>query len=149
GPQDQRYIAEPGHPIVHAIHRGLSAVSPGIVECQALLEVGPGGWQLSQPVQGVPEHMVGFHQERGLLTVCRQGEELLCEVLGGMEFCSGVMKDPQSVQDAEELARCIELPAELLCPRIGSAQLRGRPPFGRHQWSTEAEVQTEFLLQTL
>src|SRR5688572_24946897 len=48
---------------VIAIQRGVGAMLLGMVERHALLQVGTGASELSQPYQGIPQHMVGHEQE--------------------------------------------------------------------------------------
>jgi len=48
-----------------------------VVESDALLEMGLGTDELAQIVQGVPEGIVGFQEERRVADMLGQGEEVL------------------------------------------------------------------------
>ena len=76
-PQGQRHKGETVHPGVIAIQKGVGAMLLGIVERQALLQVGPGGGELAQPDQGIPQHIVGHQQELHLADPLGQASELL------------------------------------------------------------------------
>ena len=89
-PQGLVWIAEipqrPGpkgeavHPGVIAIQKGVGAMLLGMVERHALLQVCTGASELSQPYQGIPQHIVGHQQELHLADTLGQGQELLAQL---------------------------------------------------------------------
>ena len=68
------------HPGVIAIQKGVGAMLLGIVEGHALLQVCTGASELSQPYQGIPQHMVGHQQGLHLSYTLGQGQELLSQL---------------------------------------------------------------------
>ncbi len=68
------------HPGVISIQKDVGAMLLGIVESNALLQVCTGDSELSQPYQGIPQHIVGHQQEFHLSYTLGQGQELLSQL---------------------------------------------------------------------
>ena len=60
----------------------MGTVLLGIVEGDALRQMGLGRGKLAQIVQGVPEGRVGFQEKRRVADLLGQGEELLPQLPG-------------------------------------------------------------------
>ena len=98
----------------------------GIIQGHALLQVGAGGGQLAEMVQGIPQRAVGHDEERGVLEALRQAEELLSQLLRRLVLCPRIMKVPQPPQHREELRGFPHLLAQLPCPGVDALRLPGR-----------------------
>src|SRR5437870_1777453 len=77
-PQAQGRPAEASHPgVIPAIEERQTAVLLGVIEGKALLCVLSGSSKLAKPEQGVPQHIMGYQEERGGLEAPSQAEQLL------------------------------------------------------------------------
>src|SRR2546428_1785097 len=79
-PQRPGSKRETVHPGVIAIQKGVGAMLQGMVERHALLQVCAGTSELSQPYQGIPQHIVSHQQELHFSYTLAQGQELLSQL---------------------------------------------------------------------
>ena len=81
----------------------MGLVPLGIVEGDALLEVGAGKDELSKPDEGIPKSTVTLQEECRILLAFGQGEELLCQLTCRLQVSSYLIKSPQTKQHWEDL----------------------------------------------
>ena len=75
----------------------------GIVEGDALLQVGTGRDELAQPEQGISQSAVPLQEERRVVLALRQGEELLGQLTGALEVPPHIIKPPEAKQHRDDL----------------------------------------------
>src|SRR6185503_19680137 len=76
-PQGQSRNDMGKHPGVLSVQKGMGAVPLEIIDRNALLEMGSGAGRLTEEEQAYPERIMGLQEQRGILRVLGQSEELL------------------------------------------------------------------------
>ena len=79
-PQRQGLKGEAVHPGVIAIQKGVGAMLLAMIKSYALLQVYTGTSELSQPYQGISQHIVSHQQGLHLVDTLGQGQELLSQL---------------------------------------------------------------------
>jgi hypothetical protein len=109
---------------------GLGPVLPGIVEGQALLQVGAGRHEFAEPIADLSQGPVGLEEQRRIMGALRQGQEVLGQLAGGPEIPAVIIIQVQTVGYREALGRVPHLLAQGVRPGIGPFDFRGGPPLG-------------------
>jgi hypothetical protein len=147
---------EPGYPapgsdtwVTYHVEQRLDTRRLGIVERDALFDMGTGGDKLAKEAQRRPQRPMCLDKERGVLQLLSQTQELFIQFPTRLQIAPHDIKRPQPQQRGGELWCLPDLLAEV--PRLGEdlLDLRICHPPGGGQRDPEGNVQGECLLQTL
>ena len=86
-----------------AIEQGICVVLLGIVEGPPLLQVGSGRGKLSGKEQGGPQRVVGLQEERRIVDLLGQAQELLPQRPRPLVLAAVIIPPPEAPQHREEL----------------------------------------------
>src|SRR4029450_11250595 len=124
-PQAPSLIGSANHLQVNAIQSDLRAVLLGIIEGYPLLEMGSRSNKLSQPEQGIAQHVMRHGEERRISQALGGTQQLLPYLKRRLILRPHIVKPPQPPQHREELLRVPHLLAEISCPRIDAFHFWG------------------------
>jgi hypothetical protein len=101
---------------------------------------------VAQPQQRSAQRGIRGHEERGIVQLLGQAQALLAQLARGVVLRADRAEAPQAPQHREQLRRLAERLAQLAGAGVGTSDLRGALPFGRHQRRAERDLESEFLL---
>jgi hypothetical protein len=146
-PQNPDYIREAKDPwLSTTIEEHKGAVTPRIIQGQALLQVRPSSAELTQREQAASQRPICLHQQGRVVLPPGQVQELLPQLARHEKLASHLMKPPQPMEDREELVGLPGLLAQLSGAGIGSLHFWRGNTFDGLQRRAQREVQQEFLL---
>jgi hypothetical protein len=82
----------------------MSAVLLGIIQGNAMLQVGTSLDKLAQPAQGISQGAMPLQEERWVVLTLGQGEELFGQLTSGPQVTPHLIKSPEAKQHRANLA---------------------------------------------
>src|SRR5262245_38677301 len=134
---------------VLSVDKRMRAVLIRIIELDRLLQMFPGGDQLSQVEGRIPKRKMCLDEETRISRPLRKAKKLLAQLMRNPVFTSDQVKRPQSEENGEELGGFIDLPTEVERPGVSFLHFRRCISLDSHQWSTQRNLQRELLLGAL
>jgi hypothetical protein len=145
-PQNATQEAEATGAGIMAVAETMSTVLLHVVESNALLQMGAGFAQLPQPQERFPKHPVGGDQQRRVVLVVGQGEELLAHVACLQQTIPDIIKPPQTNKHLKELLGVLKLLTQLPCAGVSLFDRSGSKPASRNQRRAQRAVKLEFFV---